>query len=58
MLKDLSVLIQSLTPIATLVIGLITAGTLAAQPNIDKNLPVAIATGALTMAGTAYQSKN
>lgn len=57
MLKDLCILIQSLTPIATLAIGLITAGTLAAQPNIDKNLSVAIATGTLAMAGTAYQNK-
>jgi hypothetical protein len=55
MFKDISVLIHSLTPIATLAIGLVTAGSLAAQPNIDKNLPVAIATGTLAMAGTAYQ---
>jgi hypothetical protein len=57
MLKDLSVLIQSLTPIATLAIGVFATCNLSTHANIDKNIPIAIATGTLAMAGTAYQSK-
>ncbi len=56
-MRDIASLIQSFTPIATLLVGVISAGILATNPNIDKALPGLIATGSITMAGTAYQSR-
>ncbi len=56
-MRDIAVLIQSLTPIATLLVGVISAGILANNPSVDKALPGLIATGSIAMAGTAYQAR-
>jgi hypothetical protein len=56
-LRDIASLIQAFTPIATLIIGVISAGILASNPSIDKSLPGLIATGSIAMAGTAYQAQ-
>lgn len=56
-MRDIASLVQSLTPIATLLIGVISAGILATNPSIDKSLPGLIATGSIAMAGTAYQTR-
>lgn len=56
-MRDIASLIQAFTPIATLMIGVISAGILANNPNVDKSLPGLIATGSIAMAGTAYQTQ-
>jgi hypothetical protein len=56
-LRDIAALIQSVTPIATLLIGVISAGIMANNPTIDKSIPGLIVTGSIAMAGTAYQAQ-
>jgi hypothetical protein len=56
-LRDIAALVQAFTPIIILTIGVVSAGIIGSNPNIDKSVPGLIATGSIAMAGTAYQAQ-